>query len=83
MNAGCFFFSLFCGCVMVMAALSMKESCEEQQTVVKFLSKSGHKPNQCWQQLHDVFGADCFSKNSVRHWHRQFQQGRTSTKDVK
>ncbi len=66
-----------------MCALSTNDTRVEQRPVVKFLSQSGHTPIQCWRQLHDIYGNQTFSKNSVRVWHKKFQNGHSSTKDEK
>ena len=67
----------------MMCALTTNESRVEQRTILKFLWKSGHTPIQCWRSLQEAFGEDCFSKNTVRTWHKKFEQGRTLTKDLK
>ena len=54
----------------------------EQRTIIKFLVKSGHTPIQCWRQLHQAFGTETFSKNTVRMWHKTFSQGRDQVKDL-
>ncbi len=72
-----------CWSVLTMCALTTNESRVEQRTILKFLTKSGHTPIECWRRLHAAFGDDTFSKNTVRTWHKQFLQGRTLTKDQK
>ncbi len=54
----------------------------EQRTIIKFLVKSGHTPIQCWRQLHQAFGTDTFSKNTVCTWHKTFSQGRDQVRDL-
>ena len=80
----CFLLVLSCCCfVGNMSGLSVNETRIEQCTILKFLCKGGHTPIECWRKLHEAFGEDMFSKNTVRSWHKQFSVGRTSTKDVK
>ncbi len=58
-----------------------KDERGEQRTVLKFLVKSGLSPTQSWTRMHEVFGANSISKNTIRLWHRRFSSGENSTAD--
>ncbi len=55
----------------------------EQRTVLRFLSRAGNTPIECWREMRTVFGADTMSKSWIRVWHKRFSEGRTSFKDDK
>ncbi len=53
----------------------------EQRSVLKFLTKTGAMPIDCWHQMKQVFGQSCMSQTRVCVWHKCFKQGRESPKD--
>ncbi len=59
------------------------ESKVEQRTVLRFLTKSGKTPIECWRHMETVFGDQTMSKTRIRVWHKCFLAGRTSFKDDK
>ncbi len=71
---------LFFGAVLFAVLLSM-EARLEQRSVLKFLSKSGHMPIECWRRLRDVFAEETMSKGQVRVWHKRFREGDENIKD--
>ncbi len=54
---------------------------EEQHTIVKFLSKSGHTPMQCWRQMREVYNDRTMTPKTVRVWSKKFANGEVSVKD--
>ncbi len=54
---------------------------EEQWTVVKFLSKSGHTPMECWRQMRTVYQDRTITPKTVRVWSKKFASGEDSVKD--
>ncbi len=54
----------------------------EQRDTLKFLTKSGCTPIQCWRQLHDVWGDRMMSKTQVRVWHKRFLSGSDTVADL-
>ncbi len=65
--------------LLVTPAISAK--CERRVTL-KFLTKSGCTPIQCWRRLHDVWGDATMSKMQVREWHKRFKNGLETVNDA-
>ncbi len=61
--------------VFIMSAMCGMRKHVDQRVNLKFLVAQDLSPINCWRQLQGVYGEDCMSKESVRRWHKRFQEG--------
>ena len=64
-----------------MDALILSPTACEVLSVIKFLNAQGIAPIEIHRQLCQVYGPNIMSKQMVRHWCRQFSEGRQSVHD--
>ena len=74
--------AFFWACVLLFLATVQKpERRHEQHVNLKFLSKAGFKPIECWRHLRQVFNDETMSQTQVRVWWKRFKGGQEETKD--
>ncbi len=67
--------------LLLLANVAKPERRHEQRVNLKFLTKAGYRPVECWRHLRQVFQDAVMSLTQVRVWHRRFKAGEELTKD--
>jgi len=66
-----------------MATLPVKESREEQRSVIRFLWTKLLCPNAIHSDMHPVCGDKCFARPAIHVWCKKFARRRESVVDEK
>ncbi len=69
--------------LIVLAQIVTISERKEQRATLKFLSKSGFSPIECWRQLKNVWADKTLGKTQIWVWHKQFLNGQAETSDKK
>ncbi len=76
-----FYFFVVFELLLSVPVLCMMSSLEEERTMVKFLSKSGHAPMESWRQMRQVYNDQTITPKMIRVWSKKFEAGVDSVKD--
>ncbi|KAG8236972.1 hypothetical protein J437_LFUL016543 [Ladona fulva] len=59
-----------------MARMLLSSTCEEQQSVVRYLWAKGHSPSEIHRDMHGVYGDNCLDRSNVFRLCAFFQECR-------